>query len=165
MQISETFTYQSEKREVTKSTTALCRVDPTQNSCKEAQRPEKERHRERERQGERESIFHLRLAAEAVLCFLLPPVLSLQTGTQPWRAAQVESKRGIISSISMASRELSGELGGWRDPSLDHSINKWKMQRRFLVQKSYAGESHSQRQLRASSSTFTLSTDLLGLFY
>lgn len=30
----------------------------------------------------------------------------------------------------MANRELS-----WRNPSLDHSIDKWKMQRRFLLQK------------------------------
>lgn len=56
----------------------------------------------------------------------------------------------MISSISMASGELSwesihrlmsGEILGvhpphdeQRDPSLDHSIDKWKMQRRFLLQ-------------------------------
>lgn len=51
------------------------------------------------------------------------------------------------------------------DPSPGRSVDKWKTRKRFLLQEVMCKQELFSSKLRAPSSTFTLSTGVLGLFY
>ena len=56
-------------------------------------------------------------------------------------------------------------LDEWRDPSLDRSINKWKMQRRFLLQEVMCKQEWFSSEAEGSILHIHPSNWCFGLFY